>query len=415
MNPRFDETQLKSWEATLFEAAHAISLPESLYNTISERYGTLEGILQAADDPILRRAHVFPQGSIRLRTAIKPAPGATGDLGTVDADAVVWLEHANDADHNHVLEAITERFEGGARVNAPIEPLRRGIRIVYADENPGFHIDVTPARNVRANSGKHGHGALQVPDRTAGWKASSPIAYCDWLDEVANMTLPVLAMESLTARKMTFDASQEDMPAYGEYVDANVLRATIKLLKRHRDMWAMENPMRDYRPISAVLTTLAGLAYEHMSHGSALIVRRPIEAIMELVEIMPQFINGNLGHWQVCNPVDGGENFAEKWNRPDGHKYRTAFFDWHQSAKASFHLGLRETASLESFQEDMSRSFGTSRTLLDSVLKDLPANWSIPGLAPGVTRASLALRALSGEAVAGRASQRHVGSVDRLG
>ncbi|KAF1003704.1 MAG: hypothetical protein GAK28_04471 [Luteibacter sp.] len=109
MNLRFDETQLKSWEATLFEAAHAISLPESLYNTISERYGTLEGILQAADDPILRRAHVFPQGSIRLRTAIKPAPGATGDLGTVDADAVVWLEHANDADHDHVLKAITER------------------------------------------------------------------------------------------------------------------------------------------------------------------------------------------------------------------------------------------------------------------------------------------------------------------
>ena len=165
MTIRPEETRLQGWEATLFQAAHAISLPEGLYTTITDRYNTLQGILQAADDPILQRAHVFAQGSIRLRTAIKPARGAEGELATVDADAVIWLEDADDAQSEHVLKAIEKRFTEGSRVETPIQKLRRGIRIVYANEAPGFHIDVTPARNVTANTQSGGHGALQVPDR----------------------------------------------------------------------------------------------------------------------------------------------------------------------------------------------------------------------------------------------------------
>ncbi|MGH8156976.1 MAG: nucleotidyltransferase domain-containing protein [Rhodanobacter sp.] len=419
MTVRPDETQLQGWEATLFQAAHAISLPESLYTIITDRYSTLEGILQAADDPLLRRAHVFPQGSIRLRTAIKPAPGAEGELATVDADAVVWLEHTDGVHADVVLSAIEKRFADGCRVEAPIKQLRRGIRIVYADENPGFHIDVTPGRNVASNQAKEGHGALQVPDRNEGWKASSPIAYCDWLHGVASLSLPVVTMEALDSREaVVAKASQEDMPAYGEYIDANVLRAGIKLLKRHRDMWAIRNKAsRNYRPISAVLTTLAGRAYEKMARGNSVLrVRRPLDAMLELIELMPDFIEGSAGRWAVFNPVDHGENFAEKWNRPgEGEWYREAFFQWHRDAQASFRLGLTGVGSLESFQEGMTKSFGTSKTLIEQVLKDFPANWSIPGLAPGTTRATLALGALSGSAVASGAPQSHIRPPERLG
>lgn len=419
MTIRPEETRLEGWEATLFQAAHAISLPDGLYTTITDRYNTLQGILQAADDPILQRAHVFAQGSIRLRTAIKPAPGAEAELATVDADAVIWLENADDAQSEHVLKAIEKRFTDGSRVEAPIQQLRRGIRIVYADEAPGFHIDVTPARNVTANTQSEGHGALQVPDRDQGWKASSPIAYSDWLHRVGSLSLRVITMEALNFREgVIAKASQEDMPAYGEYIDANVLRAAIKLLKRHRDLWALRNPeLRDYRPISAVLTTLAGRAYERMAEGAPVrMERRPLDALLELIDLMPTFINGGPGSWCVLNPVDGGENFAEKWNRPEtGRRYREAFAQWHREAQASFRLGLEEMSSLESFKEAVSASFGTSRTLVEQVIKDFPATWSLPGVALGTTRSSLLLGALSGSAVAGNAPQSHIPPPGRLG
>lgn len=419
MTIRPEETRLEGWEATLFQAAHAISLPEGLYRTITDRYNTLQEILQAADDPVLQRAHVFAQGSIRLRTAIRPAPGAEGELATVDADAVIWLENADYAQSDHVLRAIEKRFSEGSRVETPIRKLRRGIRIVYADEAPGFHIDVTPARNISANTLSEGHGALQVPDREQGWKASSPIAYSDWLHRVGSLSLQVMVMDAMNFREgVVVKASQEDMPAYGEYIDANVLRAAIKLLKRHRDLWALRNAtLTDYRPISAVLTTLAARAYEKMVHEA--VVRsplRPLDALLQLIRLMPTFIVGGPGTWCVQNPVDPGENFAEKWNRPHtGQIYRSAFDNWHRDAQSAFQLGLREMASLNEFKSEFSKSFGTSGALIDNIIEDFPKAWSLPGVALGTTKSSLLLEALSGSAVAGSSSQSHISPPGRLG
>lgn len=407
----------RGWEHTLFQAADKISLSPALYDTINKRYNTLQEILRASDDPILRNVHVFHQGSIRLRTAIKPH-GRSGELGTVDADAVVWLENAGNASAEDVLSAIERRFKDGVRVEAPVQPLRRGIRIVYADENPGFHIDVTPAQNTAFNPSALGHGRLLVPDRhLQAWKASSPIDYCTWLEKVAAMSLPISERMVLSEEALAYDdVSQEEMPSYAAYSDGNVLRAAIKLLKRNRDTWADENPDQcDYRPISALITTLAGLSYEHIAQDRSFHFRRPLDALLAVVRKMPDFIDGSPGRWEVRNPTDQEENFAEKWNRPDGRKYRDAFLGWHEHALNSFQIGLHEQVSMEHYQEEVSRAFGVEKSFLDDVTGGMPSNWELPGRADGFTRSSLALSALSGPSVAGRGTQYDLDPVDRLG
>jgi hypothetical protein len=45
---------------------------------------------------------------------------------------------------------------------------------------------------------------------------------------------------------------------------------------------------------------------------------RPIEAIVKIIAYMPQFITETEDGFAVLNPMDKGENFAEKWNRPNG-------------------------------------------------------------------------------------------------
>ena len=125
-----EQTKRGSWEHFLLRAAKEISLSEAQYEKINDRYSQLEKILNASDNPLLAEAHIFVQGSMRLKTTIKPVSGAPEDLDTIDADAIIWLPHAQGAGAREVLDAIEERFKAGSRVQEEIKQLRRGIRIV---------------------------------------------------------------------------------------------------------------------------------------------------------------------------------------------------------------------------------------------------------------------------------------------
>lgn len=413
-----DRTQLDSWEMVLLRTAHQISLSEPQYRLISDRYDTLQSILAPADNPLLQDAHIFVQGSIRLKTTLKPTPEATDELATVDADAVVWLPNTEHADAITILQVIQERFRKGVRVETPIKPLRRGIRIVYADENPGFHIDVTPARSVPGNGSGNGEGMLQVPDRKLGWKASSPIPYSQWLELAAVQEIQLAGVEALTERHVVFaEASQESMPGYDDYIDGNPLRAAIKLLKRHRDGWALRTGKVSVRPISAVITTLAAQAYAEIADESRTHPYRPVEAIMQIVARMPTFIDRIGSDLFVFNPKDQGENFAEKWNRPhgEGMAYRQAFDAWHASAQQDIQMGLRDLGSALAFTEAMNESFGIGRTFVETAVRQLPGNWNLPGRTPGVTANTVRLGALVGGSAASSRSQVGIKPVDRLG
>lgn len=413
-----DQTQLESWELLLLRAAHDMSLTEAQYTLITDRYEVLQKALDAADDPLLDNAHIFVQGSIGLRTTTKPAPGATGAMATVDADAVVWLPHAIGAGSQQVLDAIKKRFSEATRVEEPIEELRRGIRIKYADENPGFHIDITPARNSYGNDKVNGHGALQVPDRYQGWKASSPRPYSGWLETLANQRIAMLGVRYLAEHGILMkEATQDPLPDYAEYVDGNPLRAAIKLLKRHRDVWAIENDEEEHRPISAVITTLAGRSYERLVQRGETAALRPIEVIMSIVSQMPSFIRTGPGGYEVCNPNDAGENFAEKWNRPglEGRQYRSAFDRWHQAAMVSVRMGLQDLGSNTAFREAFASRFGVRESMIQETVRELPNTWTLPGRKMGTNRSNDIANILFGSHVAGREPQNDIQGTGRLG
>ncbi|MFH7806901.1 nucleotidyltransferase [Acinetobacter sp. BSP-53] len=391
-------TQIDSWEVVLMNIVQKISLTPAQYDLITDRYSNLQAILNVAEDEILKDAHIFVQGSIGLKTTIKPAPEAEGDMANVDADAIVLLPNAQNVDSKEVLDALTRRFEEGTRTSTPIKPLRRGIRIVYADENPGFHIDVTPARNARGNGQSAGYGNLEVPDRETGWKCSTPRDYSLWLENLAKLEIQII-------RKMAGDkvlmesATQDPLPLYEDYAENNPLRATIKLLKRHRDQWALNSESPEYRPISAVITTLAAKAYEKVYKESQAQALRPIEAIIKIIAYMPQFITQVDEGFAVLNPKDSGENFAEKWNRPngEGESYREAFFAWHSQALESVLIGLNDLGNSASFENKLMESFGVPRAFIKEQIINVPdKSWTLPGRSSQITLNALALNALTG-------------------
>jgi len=411
-----EQTKRSSWEYFLLRAARDISLSEAQYEKINDRYSQLEKVLSASDNPLLAEAHIFVQGSMRLKTTIKPITGAPADLDTIDADAIIWLPHAQGAGAQEVLEAIEERFKEGSRVQEEIKQLRRGIRIVYADENPGFHIDITPARAIAGNGEGNGEGKLEVPDRETGWKASSPIPYSNWLQVASAQEISLEHLAIAKSQRMLDAATQAPLPQYEDYIDQDPLRATIKLLKRHRDEWAIKTKSADTRPISAVITTLATHAYLDVVKESKSKPLSPLDAILEIVRRMPEHIAKRGTDCFVYNPADTGENFAEKWNRPgEGHVYRQAFATWHADASTSVSLGLESFESADTFAEAVKKNFGIAPAFITAVNNEIPANWTMPGRPAGTTRNAASMGALFGGASGGGNSQSSVKPVGRLG
>lgn len=412
----YEKTKLWSWEYFLLRAANEISLREAQYKNIENRYSQLQKILDASDDPLLAEAHIFVQGSMRLKTTINPVSGAPEDLNTIDADAIIWLPYAQGVGALEVLNALEDRFRAGSRVQEEIKQLGRGIRIVYADENPGFHIDVTPARAIIGNFQDSGEGKLEVPDRMIGWKASSPIPYSNWLEAASNQEIFLEKSFVMKSEIALEAATQDPLPKYEEYIEQDPLRATIKLLKRHRDEWAIQTKCESHRPISAVITTLATHAYLDVVQESHLRPLRPLDAIIKIVQKMSDYIKYQEGEYLILNPEDSGENFAEKWNRPnEGARYYQEFQNWHESAKASIALGLESFESTEAFTKAVSEGFGIEPAFILSVNNEIPSNWTLLGHSEGVTRNTMSMDALFGGISGAVSSQEDVKPVGRLG
>ncbi|WP_343742436.1 nucleotidyltransferase [Herbaspirillum huttiense] len=412
---------LKSWEFTLMRTAALLSLTKAQYETIESRYGTLQTILNAANEKALEGAHIFPQGSIMLKTTIRPVANAPGEMGTVDADAIVLIDSTVSIEPAELLETLQRRFEEGARVDAPIEPLRRGVRVTYADENPGFHMDVTPAVGRPNLSNETGYGNLYVPDRETGWKNSSPRSYAEWLERACNEEVNIIRedemIKAMAMDSLSMESTQDPIPEYHQYLEHNPLRATIKLLKRHRDVWAIRNDEVKVRPISAVITTLAAHSYRRIALLSKQRPYRAIEAILEIVNGMHDHINVNAkGEYEVLNPMDSGENFAEKWNRPrEGGAYVQAFSRWHNQVIQDLRIGLRDHGSQANFLDSFHNAFRIQKSEIDGIITELPRTAPLPGRNGLITGASLALSAFTGSSSAASTSQGNIKPVDRLG
>jgi hypothetical protein len=352
------------WGEELFLVATRLSLTPAQYDEIEGHYDALEGILSGGSDPRLAGAHIFVQGSIRARTAILPHPDATGEHAEVDADAVVWLPHA-DPSAMETYEVVARRLQDGTRTRLPLGRKNRCLRLRYQDDSPAFHMDVTPARNAAGNGGIHGEGYLEVPDcGTRNWKPSAPTAYADWFATVcdASITLAADAFQRIEERALA-KATSDPLPDHESYIDFNPLRAAVKLLKAHRDTMFLPAPVRDLRPISIVLTTLAARAYERIVAESVMSPRNPADALIEIVARMPQYIQGSAGRRIVANPVIGAENFAEKWWGAEGMRLEEAFYAWHREALTAIQLGLWKFQSQEALRESIRTAFGPRAVL----------------------------------------------------
>ena len=177
------------------------------------------------------------------------------------------------------------------------------------------------------------------------WNISNPEGYAFWFE--SRMKLAVTLMEELAIRSKV--AKVDDLPVYRWKTP---LQQCVQILKRHRDVMFTEFPYD--KPISIILTTLAGRAYNGESNID--------EALNNILLKM-----GDLVSYQtprVPNPVDPSEDFADKWPTTEGKQLNLEkyFWIWLDAAQRDFKI-IRSSKDIDFINEQVKEKLSSSLNL----------------------------------------------------
>jgi hypothetical protein len=333
------------------ELTKTLEISESMYKDAEKKYNAIGNWLGESSDPLLYEAHIYPQGSVRLGTVVKPI-----GQDEFDIDLVIHLPNATkEIDSNIIHKAIGDRLKEHDTYKKMVSPLKRGWRINYKSS---FHLDITPAVENSfplAHFQEYTTTAEYVPDiKLQDWKDSNPRGYANWFDDMDKL-IPNFVQLGLEERTnlIAKDHKIDNLPNYDEY--KGILKRVVQLLKRHRDVYFNERDtqLAEFKPISIVLTTLAAESY-----GAIVASKKeyicPYSLMVDIIKNMSHFIEDN-GSYNVVNPTNIKENFAEKWNTDSN--YALAFSKWQSSAYLEVKK-LQEVQGLDSVYNTLEESYG---------------------------------------------------------
>lgn len=339
-----------------------LDLPDSAYEKASERYDDLGEWFERAESEVSgNNPHIFPQGSFRLGTAIRPIDESEAydlDLACKLRDGIGKDTHTQES-LKELIRRELELYRKARGIKSPLEPKHRCWRLEYQDVL-SFHMDIVPCIPADENRRKAILDSIRstgLDEFVAGaasqttvaitddrhqsfksicddWNISNPEGYAKWFEY----------RMSPQQTKILFEKAQvDDVPLYKKKTP---LQRVIQILKRHRDNWSKDNP--DSKPISIIITTLAARAY----NGETDIV----EALGNVLEKMGTLVNPTRP--RVPNPVDPEEDFADRWYRHDCMYLRLEehFHAWLLQARIDFQH-ITSTTDTEFLCEQIEEKF----------------------------------------------------------
>jgi len=323
----------------LDDLAEELEIPDSRYEAAIRSYNSVgEWLRRSASAFAETHVNVYPQGSFRLGTAIRPVT----DEEDYDLDIVCEIFYDKESVTQEWLHRqLGQEMDAYAAAHSMTEPERsnRVWTLHYAD-GAQFHMDVLPSvpdgRRTQAIMRAPGYQtsdetSVAITDqshpnfrvRSPDWPVSNPKGYADWF--VSKMRVARLRrLASLTERASVNVAQIPD------YKVKTPLQSAVQILKRHRDMRFKDSS--ELRPRSIIITTLAAHAYQQEPTIS--------EALVSILQRMDQYIETNGEESRIPNPTNDRENFADAWSTNKALK--DAFYDWLDTARLDFNAAARE-------------------------------------------------------------------------
>ena len=320
----------------------SLEIPESAYETAKKRYEDIGGFLGRGESICFKNdPHVFPQGSFRLGTAIRPLNDNEEydlDLACSLTEGISTRTHTQ-ADLKKLVGKEIHSYRTARQIKAEPAEKHRCWRLEYED-GMSFHMDIVPSipeddvhRQLLTESMiKSGQTRFMSEDVTAyalsitddrhpnfnriadDWNVSNPEGYARWFES---------RMRGENVLLLEKAAQVDSLPLYKRKTS---LQQTIQLLKRHRDQMFRKDP--EVKPISIIITTLAAAGYSDATSLE--------EALSGILNTLSAFANS--GKSFVPNPVNPEENFADRWMMPEYQhlRLRDNFRSWVTQACADF-------------------------------------------------------------------------------
>lgn len=316
-------------------AVEQLDIPPELHRAAELEYQSVGGWLADRTDPGGEGWRVYPQGSFRLGTVVRPE-----GLDEYDLDAVCLraLEQSKTTqatlkgEVGEVLDRYLQARDGDADGPTAREERKRCWTLRYAAP---FHIDVLPAL---PNPETPPHGILLTDRKLTHWQYSNPIAYANWFGDQMHRELVRKQLRLAEAGRV----APEQVPLH---TIKTTLQRVVQVLKIHRNRHFAEDLER--RPASILITTLAAHAYQ----GEASLE----QAVLETVRAMPGLVRFQDDRWLVANPVEPRENFADKWAERED--LVTAFYGWLERLEEDL-LNAQETEGIDRTVVTLAESFG---------------------------------------------------------
>lgn len=374
---------VSQYNKLLEKLSNELDISESQFKEAEERYKAIGKWLLRDNSSVSQyNPDIYPQGSFRLGTVIKPKT----DEEKYDIDLVCELDITKGKfSQKQLKEMVGEEIIAYAKahnMNSIPENKRRCWMLNYADDAQ-FHMDILPAlpdgdsflsslksKGISANWTEL---AISITDKTHinydrianEWPCSNPKGYAEWFKECMKTQFDI----QLKSFAESIRASIEDVP---EYRVKTSLQRAIQILKRHRDMRFFGHNLEDDKPISMIITTLSAKLYQNESDIYSTL-KNIVEQLDAHAALLSSFISlseslrsqrlierKSDGTWYIPNPVNPEENFADRWHENDNKKAR-AFFQWVSWVRTDLIEVLRQ-ADIKKISESLDHHFGESIT-----------------------------------------------------
>jgi hypothetical protein len=350
--------------------AASLDIPNSAYQKAEARY---KDIGEYFDGPDAKCApfspHIYPQGSFRLGTPVRPLNDRCEydlDLGCRLCKGITKYSHTQ-----HQLKTLVgidlEAYRKARRIEEKLEEKNRCWRLPYKDELK-FHIDSVPsipeddatksiikfamleAGSIDTLAQKITDHAGAVTDKrspvynviSGAWKISNSEGYALWFESRMKLAQELMESRAFAAKA----AKVDDLPARKW---KSPLQQSVQILKRHRDVMFSDHP--EGAPISVIITTLAGAAYQGEQDVAS--------AVERILTNMRGCVRDSIP--RVPNPVNPAEDFADKWHDPAFRHLQLEenFWLWLEQAQEDFRI-VAEARDITYLEEQVTAKFATA-------------------------------------------------------